>query len=99
MMQQDKRASAWSAFPTRDKSIIRELKRLGWLSLAFYLFLALVTFSPEDPSWTTWSAHTQYRNWMGRTGSILSDILFQCFGLAAVCIPLLLFRKAIWQAP
>ncbi len=69
--------------PVSDPSIMTELKRLLWLAVAIYLLLALASYSPADPSWSTISTRTAFQNWMGRAGSALSDLLLQTLGLAA----------------
>ncbi len=48
------------------------------------LFLALVSYSPQDASWnsSSESAHVS-RNWIGMVGAYAADLAFQGFGLAA----------------
>jgi len=60
-----------------------ELFRLLWLGLAAVLLLALLSHSPTDPSWSTWSSKRSFHNWIGRGGSVLSDLLFQSLGLTS----------------
>ncbi len=60
-----------------------ELFRLLWIGLAAVLFLALVSHSPSDPSWSTWSSKGRFENWIGRGGSVISDVLFQLLGLSS----------------
>ncbi|NBY20548.1 hypothetical protein EBQ74_10000 [bacterium] len=66
--------------------ILGEIQKLIWFAMALTLFLALVSYSPQDPSWTTWSSKNQFQNWLGRSGSVVSDLLFQLFGLASFLI-------------
>ncbi len=66
-----------------DPSLLVEIKRLVWLGTALYLLLALASYSPGDPSWSTWTTQNRFQNWMGRAGSGLADLLFQALGLAA----------------
>jgi S-DNA-T family DNA segregation ATPase FtsK/SpoIIIE len=66
--------------------VLGEIQRLLWFALALTLFLALVSYSPTDPSWTTWTSKNQFQNWLGRSGSIVSDLLYQIFGLASFMI-------------
>src|SRR5262249_13306480 len=63
--------------------VLREVRRLIWFGATVYLVLALASFSPRDPSWSTWSSETHFHNWMGRTGSVLADLLIQALGLGA----------------
>src|SRR5258706_10339645 len=48
------------------------------------LFLALVSYSPQDASWnsSSESAHVS-RNWIGMVGAYAADLAFQGFGRAA----------------
>src|SRR5262245_40210970 len=81
-----------------DPSPPSELKRLLLLGSALYLLLALVSYSPNDPSWTTWSTQNQFQNWMGRAGSGLADLLFQLIGLSSFCVVALFGSAAIRPA-
>jgi S-DNA-T family DNA segregation ATPase FtsK/SpoIIIE len=66
-----------------------ELRRLLLISTTIALLMALVSYSPSDPSWSTWSTQLRLHNWMGRSGSIVADILLQLFGLSAFALALL----------
>jgi len=50
------------------------------------LFLALVTYSPNDPNFI-FSQNTKIENLMGFQGSFISDLFFQSVGLIAYLIP------------
>src|SRR6056300_1091495 len=50
------------------------------------LFLALATYSPNDPNFI-FPQNTKIENLMGFQGSFLSDLLFQSVGLIAYLIP------------
>ncbi len=63
-----------------------ELKRLLCLACTVALLMALLSYSPTDPSWSTWSTDGRLHNWMGRFGSILADTLYQLFGLTALAL-------------
>ncbi|MTC57041.1 DNA translocase FtsK 4TM domain-containing protein, partial [Providencia rustigianii] len=54
---------------------------------AIFLMVALLSFSPSDPSWsqTTWDAPV--KNLGGSIGSWSADILFSAFGILAFAIP------------
>ncbi len=81
------------AQPPQNK-IWREVWRLIWLALAVQVVASLLSFTPTDPSWSTWSSQAKFRNWVGRVGSIEADILLQLFGLPAFALGLLMFRLA-----
>ena len=53
---------------------------------ALLLFLALVSYSPLDPSWNSASVLTgshAARNWIGVVGAFTADIMLQFFGVGA----------------
>lgn len=76
----------------RETPVWGDLWKLFWLVAALFTFVALVSYSPTDPSWSTWSSHSRFQNWMGRSGSILSDILYQLFGVASFLLIALMVR-------
>ena len=57
---------------------------------ALLLFLALVSYSPLDPSFNSASVLTNAhaaRNWIGVVGASISDLLLQLFGVGAFLLP------------
>jgi S-DNA-T family DNA segregation ATPase FtsK/SpoIIIE len=76
---------------------------------ALLLFLALVSYSPLDPSWNSASVLTgahAARNWIGIVGAFTADMMLQFFGVGAfllVIFPAMLgtrwFRSMKVQAP
>src|SRR6056300_2024712 len=50
------------------------------------LFLALITYSPNDPNFI-FSQNAKIENMMGFQGSFISDLFFQSVGLIAYLIP------------
>ena len=76
---------------------------------ALLLFLALVSYSPLDPSWNSASVLTgshAARNWIGMVGAFTADMVLQFFGIGAfllVIFPAMLgarwFRSRIVQSP
>lgn len=76
-----------TSFDTHPQgSIVVEVVKVFWIAAAFCLLMALLSYSPSDPSWSTFSTKAEFSNWMGRVGSIVSDVLFQLFGIAAFSI-------------
>jgi len=53
--------------------------------LGLTLFLALLTYSPDDPNFI-FPDNTQIKNLLGFQGSFISDLFFQSFGLVAYLI-------------
>ncbi len=76
---------------------------------ALLLFLALVSYSPLDPSWNSASVLTSShaaRNWIGVVGAFTADMMLQFFGIGAfllVIFPAMLgarwFRSMKVQSP
>ena len=75
--------------PTANRRL-NELIGLLMCVSALLLFLALVSYSPLDPSWNTASVLTgshAARNWIGVVGAYASDLLLQFFGIGAFLLP------------
>ena len=86
--------------PTRSRRL-NEVLGLLLLAAAVLLLLSLVSYTPEDPSLNTlggFSGTTTLRpvhNWAGRIGALLSDLILQVIGIAALVFPLMLGRLGI----
>lgn len=67
------------------------------VTLGIFLFLSLVSYSPMDPSFFsyTYPKAKQIQNWMGIVGAHVSSLLFQGFGFASFLIPFVLGIFAI----
>jgi S-DNA-T family DNA segregation ATPase FtsK/SpoIIIE len=79
---------------------------IAWLFMGFaaiFLFLALVSFSPQDPGLTLARHAEQIHNWMGFIGSYIADGLYIVFGVFAFAIPIFFaeyaFRYGIRKNP
>jgi len=79
---------------------------IAWLFMGFaaiFLFLALVSFSPQDPGLSLAKHTEQIHNWMGFIGSYIADALYIVFGIFAFAIPLFFaeysFRYGIRKQP
>ena len=74
--------------PTENKRL-NELVGFLCISLAVLIALALISYSPKDPSWnvsTPEGAPTQ--NWIGPAGAYAADSMFQGLGFAAFLLPM-----------
>ncbi len=62
------------------------------VALGVFLFLSLVSYSPLDPSFFSYTTSEvkDIHNWMGIVGAHLSGLLFQGFGFPSFLIPFLL---------
>ncbi len=69
----------------------KEILGILFIGLAIILFLSLVSYNPNDPSW--WGS-TVYKgtatNWIGITGANISESFYQFFGFSSFLIPLIL---------
>jgi DNA segregation ATPase FtsK/SpoIIIE, S-DNA-T family len=45
--------------------------------------LALLSYQPTDPAWTTSGQGQTVRNWIGRAGAVMADFAFFCLGYSA----------------
>jgi S-DNA-T family DNA segregation ATPase FtsK/SpoIIIE len=82
--------------PTRSRRL-NEMLGLVVLAAAGLLLLALVTYTPSDPSLNTvgGAAIAHPSNWTGLFGAYLSDLLLQIFGAAVLFVPIVLLRIGI----
>ncbi|NJD90549.1 MAG: DNA translocase FtsK [Geobacter sp.] len=64
-----------------------EIKGMLLAAAGLFLLLALVSFKSDDYSFNTFSSDHLVRNWGGKFGAQLSDLLLQLFGLASYAIP------------
>lgn len=75
-----------------DNKMIREIKGAVCLSLACILLLCLVSYHPQDPSFTHFVAENQTtHNWIGKAGSYSADSLIRLLGIASFFFPIILF--------
>ena len=77
--------------PTKN----RRLNELAGFLLFVYsaiLFLALVSYSPRDPSLNTAASLGSHSasNWIGLFGAMISDLLLQSVGICAILLPVAL---------
>ncbi len=63
------------------------------LVIGLLIWLSLVSYHPEDPSWNTATAG-RARNLIGTVGSHVADVLLQAFGLVAFPLPVVLVLVA-----
>ncbi|MGC2638829.1 MAG: DNA translocase FtsK 4TM domain-containing protein, partial [Acidobacteriaceae bacterium] len=73
--------------PTRNRRL-NELVGLLVLASAILLFLALASYRPSDPSFST-VGPGPVRNWIGPFGAHLSDLILQLEGVSGFLLPLL----------
>jgi S-DNA-T family DNA segregation ATPase FtsK/SpoIIIE len=72
--------------PTQHKRL-NEATGVVFLSLGLFLWLSLVSYQAQDPSWNTVAGAARPLNLTGYVGSYLADLLLQGFGLTAFAFP------------
>ena len=55
--------------------------------VAVFISISLISFSPDDPSWSQFQWVAEINNAGGRAGAWIADILFYVFGLVAYFVP------------
>jgi len=75
--------------------IIKEGALLGWLLLCVYLLLALFSYSPQDPGWSSTGTNMVTYNSLGPTGAWVADRFFSFFGYVAYLFPLMVVYR-LW---
>ena len=73
---------------------IQETLVFALLILAVYLFIALITYHPDDPSWSHSVTAASIHNSAGALGAWLADILLYVFGYPGYLIPLLILTSS-----
>ncbi len=79
--------------PTENHRL-NELIGFVGMTIAILVALALISYSPHDPSFNVSaesSALHSARNWIGPAGAYGADLLFQGFGYAAFLLPIGMF--------
>jgi DNA segregation ATPase FtsK/SpoIIIE, S-DNA-T family len=77
--------------PTENKRL-NELVGFLCISLAVLIALALLSYSPKDPSWNVSTPEgTPIQNWIGPVGAYSADSMFQGLGFAAFLLPAAVF--------
>jgi DNA segregation ATPase FtsK/SpoIIIE, S-DNA-T family len=79
-------------FFKRFKSDIRSI---GFLGIALFIGLALISYNPKDPSFNSLGQGLKTLNYCGILGSFMADIIYQILGLPAWLMVAGLFQAAI----
>jgi len=87
--------SRQAANEARGRLLLAEGALIGLLALCVVLFLALFSYSPDDPGWSHTGNRDQVANLIGPAGAWLADILFAVFGVMAYLLPALLGIRAL----
>jgi len=75
---------------------VREVLVFASLIVAVYLFIALLTYHPDDPGWSHSVTVNAIHNSAGTVGAWIADIMLYIFGYFGYVIPLIVFDQ--WLA-
>lgn len=75
---------------------LREVALLVLTAIAVYLFLALISYSPDDPGWSRTGTDLLVQNLGGRAGAFFADIFFYVFGYLAYLAPFAVGFSGWW---
>ena len=87
--------------PTENHRL-NELIGFVGMTIAILVALALISYSPHDPSFNVSGESSDLhsaRNWIGPVGAYGADLLFQGFGYAAFLLPIGMFIIGIAMVP
>ena len=76
---------------------VKEGALIGLVALCIYLFMALISYNPQDPGWTNTGHNDVATNYAGPAGAWFSDVLIYFFGYVAYLFPILISYKAWLQ--
>ena len=80
---------------SRGRVLVAEGALIGWLAMCIILFLALLSYSSEDPGWSHTGSRDEVTNLIGPAGAWLSDVFFALFGMMAYLLPVLLAVRSL----
>lgn len=69
---------------------LREIAMLGFITIALFFLIALITFSNEDAGWTHSGSMQSINNACGVFGAWVADFVLSVFGLMAYLFPFML---------
>ncbi len=75
---------------------VREMLVFASLIIAVFLFLALITYHPDDPGWSHSVTVTDIHNNAGTVGAWIADIMLYVFGYFGYLIPIM-FLTSGWR--
>ncbi|MEX1197129.1 MAG: DNA translocase FtsK 4TM domain-containing protein [Pseudohongiellaceae bacterium] len=90
-----KQAQAGAAEAGLSRRLLREGALIGSALLGLFLLMALVSYSPDDPGFTTTGDGGRVDNMVGNMGAWLADVLLHLFGYFAYLFPLALGLKLV----
>lgn len=79
--------SAGEPSPQKFGWILKDGVVLSCIGLAFFLFIVLFSYTPEDPGFESVGAVHDVQNYGGKTGAWLSSMILYIFGIFGFLIP------------
>jgi len=74
---------------------LKEVALIALVTLAVFVFLAIVSYSPMDPAWSFRGTALEVQNLVGRSGAWFADVLLSLFGRTAGLIPAILLLAGV----
>lgn len=84
-----------SGVPEMVRQRIKEGSFIAICALAVFLGIALTTYNPADPGWSSANSSAEIMNAAGAIGAWFADVLFTFFGYMAYLFPLLVTMGGI----
>jgi S-DNA-T family DNA segregation ATPase FtsK/SpoIIIE len=79
----------------RLERLLREIALWGTASVALILLVALFSYAPQDPGWSSSGEGGAVRNLIGPTGAWLADVLLSLAGYVAYALPVMVFLMGL----
>ncbi|THD01000.1 cell division protein FtsK [Panacagrimonas perspica] len=87
MSKSKSQATAVAADPGWLERLPREAGLLACIGITLFLLVALISFDPNDPGWTSSGAGTPVQNLVGPLGAWTADVMLSLFGYVAFFLP------------
>ncbi|MDE0841697.1 MAG: DNA translocase FtsK 4TM domain-containing protein [Porticoccaceae bacterium] len=79
---------------SRVARLVAEGALIGLILVCLVVFIALLSFSPDDPGWSTTGTRIGVNNAVGPAGAMIADIFYYLFGVMAYLFPFALALRA-----
>ena len=70
---------------------VREVLVFASIVIGLFLFLALLTYHPDDPGWSHSVSANEFHNSVGAVGAWIADIILYVFGYFGYLFPIMIF--------
>ncbi|MBM93148.1 MAG: cell division protein FtsK [Legionellales bacterium] len=74
-----------------------ELNTIVCITIVIFLLIALITYHPQDPAWSSTQSSISIYNLEGRLGAYCSDALLTLLGITSFLIPYFIALKAYYR--